>query len=99
MPDTSSLTIKEANELLKTKKVKAQELAESYLDKANRLNKKLNSYITISDEIAIDQAKKVDKLIAEGQPISPLAGIPIALKDLFSTKDIKTTAGSKVLEN
>ncbi|KKR65283.1 MAG: Glutamyl-tRNA(Gln) amidotransferase subunit A [Candidatus Curtissbacteria bacterium GW2011_GWA1_40_47] len=78
---------------------KAQELTKYFLDRAQKLNKKLNCYITICAENALKEAKRVDEIIAAGQKISPLAGIPIALKDLFTTKGIQTTAGSKVLEN
>lgn len=99
MIDITSLTIQEAFQLLSNKKIKATELVEAALNRAKSLNGKLNVFITICEEIAIDQAKRVDRLIFQKQKLSPLAGIPIALKDLFSTKGIKTTAGSKVLEN
>ena len=93
------LTIKTAGELLSQKQIEAQELTKYFLDRAQKLNKKLNCYITICAENALKEAKRVDEIIAAGQKISPLAGIPIALKDLFTTKGIQTTAGSKVLEN
>lgn len=99
MIDLSNLTIQEASKLIRSKKLKALELTEASLDRAKRLNEKLNSFITICEEEAINQAKKVDRLIANGQKLNPLAGIPIGVKDIFSTKSIKTTAGSKVLEN
>src|SRR3989344_550065 len=99
MIDTNKLTIKDTANLLSKKQIKAQELTEAFLDRAYKLNKKLNSFITITDEIAVSQAKKVDKLITDNQKLNSLAGIPIAFKDLFSTKGIRTTAGSKVLEN
>lgn len=97
--DLTELTIKEVSRLLTSKQIKAKELTVGYLKRAHDLNKKLNSYITICDEAAVDQAEKVDQLIADNQPLAPLAGIPIAVKDLFSTAAIKTTAASKVLEN
>lgn len=99
MTDLSNLTIREASKLIQSKKLKALELTDACLDRAKKLNQKLNSFITICEEEAIGQAKKVDKLIANGQKLNPLAGIPIGIKDIFSTKGIKTTAGSKVLEN
>lgn len=97
--DPTELTIKEATKLLATKQVKAKELAEAFLKRAHDLNKKLNCYITICDEVALDQAGKIDQLVADNQSLAPLAGIPIAIKDMFSTSGIKTTAASKVLEN
>ena len=99
MKNVSDLTIREASDLLSSKQIKAQELVQAYLKSAHGQNKKLNSFITICDDAALNQAKKVDKLIANGQKLNPLAGIPVGIKDLFSTKDIRTTAGSRVLEN
>src|SRR3989344_3080526 len=99
MTDFSNLTIHEASKLIQSKTLKALELTEACIGRAKKLNQQLNSFITICEEEAINRAKKVDKLIANGQKMNPLAGIPIGIKDLFSTKDIRTTAGSKVLEN
>lgn len=99
MMDITNLTIRETAKLLSNKQIKVEELTKAYLARAHRLNKKLNCFITICDDIATKQAKKVDQLIADNQKPSPLAGIPIALKDLFSTRGIKTTAGSRVLAN
>lgn len=99
MTDITSLTIETANNLLLKKKIKAQELTSAFIKRAKQINPKLNSFITISESEANTQAKKVDKLISNGDKLNPLAGIPLAIKDLFSTKGIKTTAGSKVLEN
>ncbi len=99
MIDTTDLTIKEAADFLASKKIKAQELTEAVLSRAKKLNPKLNCYITICEETALREAKNIDVLLSSGQKLNPLAGIPIALKDLFSTMGIRTTAGSKVLEN
>ncbi|KKS02938.1 MAG: Glutamyl-tRNA(Gln) amidotransferase subunit A [Candidatus Curtissbacteria bacterium GW2011_GWA2_41_24] len=99
MIDIEDLTIKTAADLLSKRQIKAQELTGAFLDRAHKLNKKLNSFITITDDVAIKQAKKVDELIVDNQKLNPLAGIPIGVKDLFSTQGIRTTAGSKVLEN
>lgn len=99
MLSVTDLTIKETSVLLTSKKIKAEELAKEFLKRAKELNKKLNSFITITEEHALHQAQKIDELLADNQPISNLAGIPIGIKDLFLTKGIKTTAASKVLEN
>ncbi len=99
MINTQKLTIQEASELIAEKKISAVELAQSFLERAKKLNAKLNSFITICEQEALKQAKKVDELVSNNQKFSLLAGIPIAFKDLFSTKGIKTTAGSKVLQN
>lgn len=97
--DITTLTIQEATKLLAKKQIKAKELARAFLKRAKDLNGKLNAFITFSEEVALAQAEKVDQLIADNQKINPMAGIPIGVKDLYSTKGIKTTAGSKVLEN
>lgn len=99
MINTSSLTIREASKLIAKKEIKAKELTEAFITKAKSLNKKLNCFITISEEEAKKQADRVDSLESVENKLNPLAGIPIALKDLYSTKGIRTTAGSKVLEN
>src|SRR3989338_1033816 len=99
MINTQKLTIQEASKLIAEKKISAVEITQSFLERAKKLNAKLNSFITICSDEALKQAKKIDELISDNQRLSPLAGIPIAVKDLFSTKGIKTTAGSKVLEN
>lgn len=99
MIDITSLTIKEATKLLAKKQIKAKELASAFLKRAKDLNGKLNAFITFSEDFALAQAEKVDQLIADHQKISPLAGIPIGVKDLYSTRGIRTTAGSKVLAN
>ena len=88
MTDFSNLTIQEASKLIQSKKLKALELTEACLGRARKLNQQLNSFITICEEEALNRAKKVDKLIANGQKLNPLAGIPIGIKDLFSTKDL-----------
>lgn len=99
MIDLTKITIQDASKLLNSKQVKAEELTKAALSRAKKLNKKLNSYITITEEIALDQARKVDTLRVNNQKLPQLSGIPVSFKDLFSTAGIKTTAGSKVLEN
>jgi len=93
----NQLTIKEAKEGLKNKKLSSFELTKACLKQINK-NKDLNAFITVCEKEALEQAKKADELISKRQDL-PLLGIPIALKDLFSTKEIRTTAASKVLEN
>lgn len=84
------LTIKETQKALAEKKFSAVELVDEYLDRIEK-NKDLNAFLTVSDEVAYKKAKNFDGT-------GPLAGVVVAHKDLFLTKDVKTTAGSKVLE-
>lgn len=97
--DVSDLTIKTASELIAKKEIKVLELVGAVIDNACKLNPKINSFITICDKFAMEQAKRADRLIADGQSAGKFTGIPIAIKDLFSTKGILTTAASKVLAN
>lgn len=91
-----NLSISQANEGLKTKKFSSVELTQAYLDRIKATDEKLNSYITVTNEIALQQAKKAD---SNGVFENPLAGIPMSLKDIICTAGIKTTASSKMLEN
>ncbi|MDP3987745.1 MAG: amidase, partial [Candidatus Levybacteria bacterium] len=99
----NELTIKEATEGLSSKKFSCLELTEDCLERIKEVDGKLNSFITVTKDKAIEQAKEQDKLIAASSSEifneKPLLGIPIAHKDMFSTKGIKTTAGSKIIEN
>lgn len=97
------LTIKETQEGLLKKKFKAVELVDSYLERVNKYNKNLNIFLTVSEERAYEDAKKIDKHLAndDTQVLAdlPLFGVVLAHKDLFLTKGIRTTAASKVLES
>lgn len=97
------LTIKETQNGLLKKKFTAVQLVDAYINRINKFNNELNSFLTISDKEAFSQAKEVDKLINQlGKGAiekHPLLGAVVAHKDLFLTKGIRTTAGSKVLES
>lgn len=95
---SNNLTIKKAKEGLRKKEFSAVELLNAYLEQIEKKNKELNAFLTVCEKEALEQAQKADELIKNGQDL-PLLGIPIALKDLFSTKGIRTTAGSRVLED
>jgi aspartyl-tRNA(Asn)/glutamyl-tRNA(Gln) amidotransferase subunit A len=96
--DLSNLTIKEVKTKLKKKEFSATDLTKAYIARIKTHNKTLNAYLTVSEDEALKQAAHADKLIADGQDL-PLLGIPVALKDIYVTKGIRTTAASKVLEN
>lgn len=90
------LSIAQAKAGLKEKKFSAVELTQAYLDRITATDDKLNSYITVTGEVALEQAKKIDE---KSDFSGLLAGIPMNLKDVVCTDGIKTTACSKILEN
>jgi aspartyl-tRNA(Asn)/glutamyl-tRNA(Gln) amidotransferase subunit A len=77
---------------------KATELAASYYDRIERKNPRLNIYLSLTKERALAQAAKVDAMAAEGDPLPPLAGIPMGIKDVLVMRGAPATAGSKILE-
>lgn len=100
--ELNQLTIHEATDGLKGKKFSSFELVSACLARIKKLESKLNAFITVCEEEALEQAEKADETLSQGLKTKdqrPLLGIPLALKDLYSTKGIKTTAASRVLEN
>src|ERR1051326_5776484 len=89
------MTIREAAQLLRERSVSAVELTTSAIGRIERRNPKLNAFITITADQALERARQADRELAAGQDRGPLHGIPIALKDLFATRGIRTTAGGK----
>lgn len=96
--DTKDLTISSILEGYKAKKFSVTDVVTAYLDRIEKLDPALNSFITVTRESALEAAKKKDGKMEELET-RPLFGVPIALKDMFVTRGIKTTAASKVLEN
>lgn len=91
--------IRATAQLLRERKVSSAELTAQSLQRIEELNPKLNAFITVMDKSARERAAAMDAELAAGHDRGPLHGIPIALKDLFYTKGVRTTAGSKVFEN
>ena len=85
-------------EALTTKQLSARELTKAFYERIGHENPKLNAYLALSPERAYAQADRVDAAIAKGDPLPPLAGIPVALKDVLSTAGVRTTCASKILE-
>jgi aspartyl-tRNA(Asn)/glutamyl-tRNA(Gln) amidotransferase subunit A len=97
MTDLAKLTAKDAVKGLKNKEFSSMELTQACIKNCEK-NKRLNIFITETFDAALEQAKKSDEKLAEGKG-GKIEGIPFGAKDLFCTKDIRTTAGSKMLEN
>ena len=93
------LTAHEIHELLIKKEISAEELNKAIFARIEAVDDRIQAYITRTAGKALDQARAVDKQISNGEKVTPLAGIPIAIKDNICTDGIKTTAGSKILSN
>ncbi|MEA2624752.1 MAG: aspartyl-tRNA(Asn)/glutamyl-tRNA(Gln) amidotransferase subunit [Candidatus Binatota bacterium] len=99
MSDWADLTLAAAAEGLRRGRFSATELASAALGEIDRTGPVLNDFITITREEALRQAGESDERIGRGRPRSQLDGIPIALKDVFLTRGVRTTCGSRILGN
>lgn len=97
--DVNKLTIRSIHEGLKSKQFSCEELVGGYLDRIEKLNPSLNVCVTVANDSALQQAKKVDAKIASGAEIGILEGVPLGVKDLFCAEGIRTTAASKILKD
>jgi len=97
--DLYQLTIHQLHDLLVKKKVTSKEATESLYRRIHEMEGKVKAYLLLTEEKAHRQADQVDRKIAKGEEIGDLAGVPIGLKDILSTKEIRTTCASKILEN
>ena len=91
-------SFKELRYLLDNHDVTAVELTEHFLNRAEKLDGEIGSYVTLCREQALEQAKEAQKRIDAGD-IAPMTGIPVAIKDNICTKGVRTTCSSKMLEN
>ncbi|MDQ3853233.1 MAG: amidase, partial [Thermoproteota archaeon] len=95
--DISNLTIKHVSKLITSRQITCLELVEATIERIEKLNPKLNAFITILDESARREAKHADSLLKQGKYLGPLHGIPVSFKDLIYVKGVKSTSGSKIL--
>jgi len=91
------LTITDAAEALRRREVSSVDLTRAAFERIKALDGKINAFLTLTEELAIQQAEQADRLLAKGQG-SALTGIPAAVKDVIVTQGVRTTAGSKILE-
>jgi aspartyl-tRNA(Asn)/glutamyl-tRNA(Gln) amidotransferase subunit A len=92
------LTIHSAFELLKARKISSVELTKAYLDRMKEVDSKVHAIVTVTEESALQQAKKADEIIAAGKA-TPLTGVPVVIKDNMCTRGIRTSCSSKMLHN
>src|SRR6516225_4049629 len=97
--DLPFLSISELSELIRTRKISPVEVTRETLDRIEKLNPELNAYITVTRDQAMKSAQEAESEIQQKKWRGPLHGVPIALKDLFDTAGVKTTAGSAVFKD
>src|ERR1041385_867779 len=93
------LTVDSVRSTLAEKRFTAAGLVEEFYKKISSDDREVHSYLTLSEERARQQAERIDRMASAGDPLPPLAGVPVGIKDVMVTRGVRTTAGSKILEN
>ena len=93
------MAIHDLHQFLKKREVSAEEILRSVLQRIEGTEQKVKAYLLVTADLALAQAKAVDREIAAGTPLSPLTGIPLAIKDVICTEGIPTTCSSRILQN
>ena len=97
--DLYYLSISEASRLISSRELSPVELIQTHLDRIDHTDARLNSFITLMSDSALEAAREAENSISSGGYMGPLHGIPIGLKDLYYTKGVRTTIGSKILRD
>jgi aspartyl-tRNA(Asn)/glutamyl-tRNA(Gln) amidotransferase subunit A len=97
--DMNLLTIDAARSAVQERKTTSMAMVESFYEKIQREDGEIGAYLTLTRERAIEQADHIDRMAAEGKPLPPMGGVPVAIKDVMCTRGVRTTAGSKILGN
>jgi len=95
--DLHLLTIDAARSAVAERKTTSMALVEAFYARIQKEDSQIGAYLTLSKERALEQADRMDRLAAEGKPLPPLGGVPVAIKDVMCTRGVRTTAGSQIL--
>jgi aspartyl-tRNA(Asn)/glutamyl-tRNA(Gln) amidotransferase subunit A len=96
--DLTALTIDAARSAVQERTTTAMALAEAHYARIQKEDGQIGAFLTLSKDRAMEQADRIDRLAAAGKPLPPLGGVPVGIKDVMSTRGLRTTAGSKILE-
>ncbi|HEX8926687.1 MAG TPA: Asp-tRNA(Asn)/Glu-tRNA(Gln) amidotransferase subunit GatA [Terriglobales bacterium] len=96
---TTPLTIDAARENVAERKITARDLAETFYSRITERDGEIGAFLSLSKDRAFAQAERIDRLAQAGDPLPPLAGVPVGIKDVLMTRGLVTTAGSKILQN
>lgn len=96
VPDATLLSIEALGTELSSRRLGAEEVTKACLERIHRFEPELHAFITVTAEDALAEARAADDRIAKGEARGPLDGVPVAVKDLFDTKGVRTTAGSRI---
>jgi len=97
--DLTLLTIDAARSAIQERKTTSMALVESFYTRIQKEDGAIGAYLTLTKERALETADRMDRWAAEGKPLPPLGGVPVGIKDVMCTRGVRTTAGSKILEN
>jgi aspartyl-tRNA(Asn)/glutamyl-tRNA(Gln) amidotransferase subunit A len=99
MPKLHELTAKEIIQKIASNEVSAEECVQAVFERIHTLEDKINAYVTLVEEEALNKAKEIDRKVSDGKPVGRLAGVAIAVKDAICTQGILTTCSSRMLKN
>ncbi|HKS81871.1 MAG TPA: Asp-tRNA(Asn)/Glu-tRNA(Gln) amidotransferase subunit GatA [Candidatus Acidoferrales bacterium] len=99
MTSNSSWTVASIRAALESKRISARELANEFFTRIGKRNQELNAFLSLSKDRALKQADQIDLMVSRGDALPPLAGVPIAIKDVISMIGAPATCGSRILEN
>src|SRR5512142_2992510 len=98
-PPIHEWTLLAAARKIRAKEIASRELTRALLERIEAQNPKINAYVTVLPEQAMEQAAACDEALAAGAPAGPLHGVPVGLKDIFCTRGVRTTCGSRILRD